>query len=53
MTIPVIYKWRVMLACGCTWRIEGDPDLAKPLICPREYNGQAHGLRMITKAERL
>lgn len=53
MTIPVIFKWRITLTCECTWRIEGDPDLAKPVICPCESGGQAHGLRMIAKAERL
>lgn len=53
MTIPVIYKWRITLRCGCVYRIEGDPDLTRPLICNVESGGLSHGMNMIANAERL
>ena len=53
MTTPILFKWRIALRCECVYRIEGDPDLTKPLICGVESDGLTHGMNMITKAERL
>jgi hypothetical protein len=51
--LPAI--WQFKLSCGCTYSSAHVPDLASPVVCPQQWDGddREHGIVQIIAAARF